>query len=109
MRRRSWPRRAARPNAGAASAGDGTTRARHQIRSLRTSPRSSSAHLILLRFKPGGEYVAKDMWERAALPMADAGRFWTAAFIHGECLTVTGQNHRRRNLKDVRVQSLAAR
>lgn len=49
--------------------------------------------------KPGGNYVAKDMYDAGGMPMLlkvllDGG------FLHGDCLTVTGQSLAD-NLKDV--------
>src|SRR3954463_8211842 len=50
--------------------------------------------------KPGGKYVAKDMWEAGGVPMLmrillDAG------LLHGDCITVTGKTVAE-NLKDVK-------
>ncbi len=50
--------------------------------------------------KPGGKYVAKDMWEAGGVPMLmrillDAG------LLHGDCITVTGKTIAE-NLKDVK-------
>src|SRR6516164_2791221 len=50
--------------------------------------------------KPGGKYVAKDMWEAGGVPMLmrillDAG------LLHGDCMTVTGKTVAE-NLKDVK-------
>jgi dihydroxy-acid dehydratase len=49
--------------------------------------------------KPGGQYVAKDMWEAGGVPMLmrillDGG------LLHGDCITVTGKTMAE-NLKDV--------
>jgi dihydroxy-acid dehydratase len=54
----------------------------------------------LASLKPGGKYVAKDMWEAGGVPMLmrimlDAG------LLHGDCMTVTGKTLAE-NLKDVR-------
>src|ERR1700742_2473292 len=54
----------------------------------------------LASLKPGGKYVAKDMWEAGGMPMLmrimlDAG------LLHGDCMTVTGKTIAE-NLKDVR-------
>src|SRR5580700_640388 len=54
----------------------------------------------LASLKPGGKYVAKDMWEAGGVPMLmrillDAG------LLHGDCITVTGKTVAE-NLKDVR-------
>ena len=53
----------------------------------------------LASLKPGGKYVAKDMWEAGGVPMLmrimlDAG------LLHGDCMTVTGKTIAE-NLKDV--------
>ena len=50
--------------------------------------------------KPGGKYVAKDLYEAGGVQMIlkillDAG------FIHGDCLTVTGKTMAE-NLQDVK-------
>src|SRR5437868_8660972 len=54
----------------------------------------------LASLKPGGKYVAKDMWEAGGVPMLmrillDAG------LLHGDCITVTGKTVAE-NLKDVK-------
>src|SRR6201995_399521 len=54
----------------------------------------------LASLKPGGQYVAKDMWEAGGVPMLmrillDAG------LLHGDCITVTGKTVAE-NLKDVK-------
>jgi dihydroxy-acid dehydratase len=54
----------------------------------------------LASLKPGGKYVAKDMWEAGGMPMLmrimlDAG------LLHGDCMTVTGKTIAE-NLKDVK-------
>src|SRR5258706_5889073 len=54
----------------------------------------------LASLKPGGEYVAKDMWEAGGVPML-MRTLLDGGFIHGECLTVTGKTIAE-NLKDVR-------
>ena len=53
----------------------------------------------LASMKPGGKYVAKDMWEAGGMPMLmrvllDAG------LLHGDCMTVTGKTIAE-NLKDI--------
>ncbi|GAA0536035.1 dihydroxy-acid dehydratase [Rhizomicrobium palustre] len=53
----------------------------------------------LASMKPGGKYVAKDLWEAGGVPMLlkvllDGG------YIHGDCLTVTGKTIAE-NLTDV--------
>ena len=57
----------------------------------------------LADLKPGGKYVAKDMWEAGGVPMLlktlnDGG------FIHGDCMTVTGKTMKE-NLKDIKFKS----
>jgi dihydroxy-acid dehydratase len=54
----------------------------------------------LASLKPGGEYVAKDMWEAGGVPML-MRTLLDGGFIHGDCLTVTGKTIAE-NLKDVR-------
>src|ERR1700754_178511 len=54
----------------------------------------------LASLKPGGKFVAKDMWEAGGVPMLmrimlDAG------LLHGDCMTVTGKTIAE-NLKDVK-------
>src|SRR5258705_6771722 len=44
----------------------------------------------LASLKPGGEYVAKDMWEAGGVPML-MRTLLDAGFIHGDCVTVTGK------------------
>ncbi len=54
----------------------------------------------LASLKPGGEYVAKDMWEAGGVPML-MRTLLDGGYIHGDCLTVTGRTVAE-NLKDVR-------
>jgi len=54
----------------------------------------------LASLKPGGEYVAKDMWEAGGVPML-LKTLLDGGFIHGDCLTVTGKTIAE-NLKSVR-------
>ena len=54
----------------------------------------------LASLKPGGEYVAKDMWEAGGVPML-MRTLLDGGFIHGDCITVTGKTIAE-NLKDVR-------
>ncbi len=54
----------------------------------------------LADLKPGGKYVAKDMWEAGGVPMLLKTLF-DGGFIHGDCLTVTGKTMKE-NLKDVK-------
>jgi len=44
----------------------------------------------LASLKPGGEYVAKDMWEAGGVPML-MRTLLDGGFIHGDCMTVTGK------------------
>jgi dihydroxy-acid dehydratase len=44
----------------------------------------------LADLKPGGKYVAKDMWEAGGVPMLLRTLF-DGGYIHGECMTVTGK------------------
>ena len=53
----------------------------------------------LADLKPGGKYVAKDMWEAGGVPML-LKTLLEGGFIHGECMTVTGKTMRE-NLKNV--------
>ena len=50
--------------------------------------------------KPGGKYVAKDMWEVGGVPMLLKTLF-DGGYIHGECLTVTGKTMEE-NLRNVK-------
>merc|ERR1711966_221818 len=54
----------------------------------------------LADLKPGGKYVAKDMWEAGGVPMLLKTLF-DGGYIHGECMTVTGQTIKE-NLKDIK-------
>ena len=54
----------------------------------------------LADLKPGGKYVAKDMWEAGGVPML-LKTLYDGGFIHGDCLTVTGKTMKE-NLKDVK-------
>jgi dihydroxy-acid dehydratase len=53
----------------------------------------------LADLKPGGKYVAKDMFEAGGVPML-LKTLLDGGFIYGECLTVTGKTMKE-NLKDV--------
>ena len=53
----------------------------------------------LADLKPGGKYVAKDMWEAGGVPMLLKTLF-DGGFIHGDCLTVTGKTMRE-NLTNI--------
>ena len=54
----------------------------------------------LADLKPGGKYVAKDMWEAGGVPMLLKTLF-EGGFIHGDCMTVTGKTMKE-NLRDVK-------
>ncbi len=54
----------------------------------------------LASLKPGGEYVAKDMWEAGGVPML-MKTLLDGGYIHGDCMTVTGKTVAE-NLKDVK-------
>ena len=54
----------------------------------------------LADLKPGGKYVAKDMWEAGGVPML-LKTLYDGGYIHGECLTVTGKTMKE-NLKDIK-------
>jgi dihydroxy-acid dehydratase len=54
----------------------------------------------LADLKPGGKYVAKDMFEAGGVPML-LKTLLDGGFINGECLTVTGKSMSE-NLKDVK-------
>ncbi len=53
----------------------------------------------LADLKPGGKFVAKDMWEAGGVPMLLKTLF-DGGFIHGDCMTVTGKTMKE-NLKDI--------
>jgi len=53
----------------------------------------------LADLKPGGKYVAKDMFEAGGVPML-LKTLLDGGFIHGECLTVTGKTMKE-NLNNV--------
>ena len=54
----------------------------------------------LASLKPGGEYVAKDMWEAGGVPML-MKTLLDGGYLHGDCMTVTGKTVAE-NLKDVK-------
>ena len=54
----------------------------------------------LASLKPGGAYVAKDMWEAGGVPML-MRTLLDAGLLHGDCMTVTGKTIAE-NLKDVK-------
>jgi len=57
----------------------------------------------LADLKPGGKYVAKDMWEAGGVPML-LKTLYEGGFIHGNCMTVTGKTMKE-NLIDVKFNS----
>jgi len=57
----------------------------------------------LADLKPGGKYVAKDMWEAGGVPML-LKTLCDGGFIHDDCMTVTGKTIKE-NLKDVKFNS----
>ena len=56
----------------------------------------------LADLKPGGKYVAKDMWEAGGVPML-LKTLYDGGFIHGNCMTVTGKTMRE-NLKEIKFK-----
>ena len=54
----------------------------------------------LADLKPGGRYVAKDMWLAGGVPML-LRTLLDGGYIHGECMTVTGKTMRQ-NLKNIK-------
>ena len=50
----------------------------------------------LADLKPGGKYVAKDMWLAGGVPMLLKNTLFDGGFIHGDCMTVTGKDHERK-------------
>ena len=54
----------------------------------------------LADLKPGGKYVAKDMWKAGGVPML-LKTLLDGGYIHGNCMTVTGKTMRE-NLKKVK-------
>ena len=57
----------------------------------------------LADLKPGGKYVAKDMWEAGGVPML-LKTLLDGGFIHGDCMTVTGKTMKE-NLKDIKFNT----
>jgi dihydroxy-acid dehydratase len=53
----------------------------------------------LASLKPGGEYVAKDMWEAGGVPMLMRALL-DGGYLHGDCMTITGRTVAE-NLKDL--------
>ena len=57
----------------------------------------------LADLKPGGKYVAKDMWKAGGVPML-LKTLLDGGYIHGNCMTVTGKTMKE-NLKNVKFNS----
>ena len=57
----------------------------------------------LADLKPGGKYVAKDMWKAGGVPML-LKTLMDGGYIHGQCMTVTGKTMRE-NLKNVKFNT----
>jgi len=53
----------------------------------------------LADLKPGGRFVAKDVWEAGGMPML-MRTLLDGGYLHGECMTVTGETVAE-NLRDV--------
>jgi dihydroxy-acid dehydratase len=54
----------------------------------------------LASLKPGGQFVAKDMWEAGGVPMLMRALL-DGGYLHGDCMTVTGKTVAE-NLRDVK-------
>ncbi len=54
----------------------------------------------LADLKPGGKYVAKDMWLAGGVPML-LKTLYEGGYIHGNCMTVTGKTMKE-NLKEIK-------
>src|SRR5210317_1413786 len=54
----------------------------------------------LADLKPGGKYVAKDMWLAGGVPML-LKTLYDGGYIHGDCMTVTGKTMKE-NLKNIK-------
>jgi dihydroxy-acid dehydratase len=57
----------------------------------------------LADLKPGGRFVAKDMWEAGGMPML-MRTLLDGGHLHGDCITVTGKTIAE-NLRDVKFNS----
>ena len=57
----------------------------------------------LADLKPGGKYVAKDMWKAGGVPML-LKTLYDGGYIHGNCMTVTGKTMKE-NLKNVKFKT----
>ncbi|WP_440909481.1 dihydroxy-acid dehydratase [Candidatus Pelagibacter sp.] len=54
----------------------------------------------LADLKPGGKYVAKDMWLAGGVPML-LKTLYDGGYIHGDCMTVTGKTMKE-NLRNIK-------
>jgi dihydroxy-acid dehydratase len=54
----------------------------------------------LASLKPGGQFVAKDMWEAGGVPMLMRALL-DGGYLHGDCMTITGRTVAE-NLRDVK-------
>ena len=57
----------------------------------------------LADLKPGGNYVAKDMWLAGGVPML-LKTLYEGGYIHGDCMTVTGKTMKE-NLKNIKFNT----
>tara|TARA_B100000579_G_scaffold167869_1_gene136570 strand:+ start:690 stop:2408 length:1719 start_codon:yes stop_codon:yes gene_type:complete len=57
----------------------------------------------LADLKPGGKYVAKDMWVAGGVPML-LKTLYDGGYIHGNCMTVTGKTMKE-NLKNIKFKT----
>ena len=85
-----------------APAGHGA-RVRHRVRPVRRVPRSSRRTPYIADLKPGGKYVAKDVYDIGGVPqimraLLDGG------YLHEDCLTVTGKTIKQ-NLENVKFNT----
>ncbi len=55
-----------------------------------TSARSSSKTPYIGDLKPGGKYVAKDLFEAGGIPLVMKALL-DGGYLHGDCMTVTGK------------------
>ena len=55
---------------------------------------------LIADLKPGGRYVAKDLFEAGGVPDGDEARLLDGGYLHGDCITVTGRTVAE-NLADV--------
>ena len=58
---------------------------------------------LLADLKPGGKYVAKDMWKAGGVPML-LRTLLDGGYINGNCMTVTGKTMKE-NLKKVKFNN----